>query len=201
MAPSKPLDHEECRKKVCIVCLRKSDKQISNSQIQELRAASDIFKNIQPWDQRVPTGICKVCSVDLSKIISGNAKTPLKFPTDFCYSKEVLIAPKTRSNAGDTACLCLICKIGRVKPIQPHPYYNVPFNKIIVKGRPITVEKKEPFLFDNNISIQDNLLKLKESEPKKSEQFAQQIIKEKEASPGGTKYLPQKEKLEKAVFL
>ena len=188
MAPTRPSDHEECRKKVCLICLRKSDRQLTDGQIQDLRNFSNVFKSIQPWDQRVPTGICLVCVTDLSKTISGDAKTPLKFPKDFCFSKDVSIVPKTRSNAGDTSCFCLICKIGKAKPIQPHPCYKVPFNKIFVKGRPVQVQK-ETFSFDNNISVQENLLKLEEAEPKKSEQFAHQILKEKEASPGGTKYL------------
>ena len=188
MPPTKILSHEECRKKVCLICLRKSDRPVKNSQIEDIKNCSKIFKTIQPWDERVPTGICWVCTKDLTKIVSSASNTELKFPKDFCYSKDVLILPNTRSNSGDEGCFCLICKIGRAKPIQPHPYYNVPFNKIFKTGRPVE-SKQEIFLFDNKISIQENLLKLKEAEPKKSEQFAQQVLKQKDASPGGTMYL------------
>ena len=107
--PDKPYDHEKCRGRVCLLCLRKSDRQVNSDEIEKIRKSSNLFKSIHPIDQRVPNGICKVCKKDLK-----NPNAALKIPKDFCFSKEVVITPKTRSNSGDTACSCLICRIGKL---------------------------------------------------------------------------------------
>ena len=191
--PTKPADHENCRGKVCLICLRKSDRQVNPDQIETIRNNSDMFKKVQPWDERVPKGICIGCVTDLSLLKNPKKPNPvLKIPNDFCFSKEVVVPPKTRSNSGDTACSCLICKIGKTKPILPHPYYNVPFNQIFKKGVKRKSEPKESFQFDNKLPIEENLKRLKVAEPKKAEQFAGQVLKEKESSPGGTKYFSQR---------
>ena len=213
MAPTKPADHENCRGKVCLICLRKSDRQVNPGQIETIRKHSDMFKTIQPFDHRIPTGICRVCVTDLSHINDPKKPNPvLKRPSDFCFSKEVVIPPKTRSNSGDYACSCLICKIGKANPVLVHPYYQVPFNKIFKKGAKRKSEPKEKFQFDNSLPYEENLKRFKIAEPKKAEQYAGQILKEKESSPGGTIYMSQrhgkpfpcslgkKQKIEKAVF-
>ena len=60
--PRKPLDHEAARAKVCLICLRKSDRKVKSDQIEQIKNSSNLFKNIQSWNQRVPTGICDVCA-------------------------------------------------------------------------------------------------------------------------------------------
>ena len=85
MAPTKPLDHEACRIKVCLICLRKSDLPVNSGQIEKIRNASSLFKSIQPFDKRVPSGICNVCRTDLSK------QNALKIPKDFSFEKEVVV--------------------------------------------------------------------------------------------------------------
>ena len=144
--PSNPTpisSHEVCRGKVCVVCLRKSDRPATNGQLEEIRASTILLKSIQPLDQRVPTGICNTCSKDLNKKIKGESGIKLKIPNEaFSYSKEVLILPNTRGNSGDEACACLICKIARANVLGIHPYYGVTFKNISNIGRPETVEKK-----------------------------------------------------------
>ena len=168
--PKKPADHETCRGKVCLICLRKSDRQVNPGQIETIRKHSDMFKTIQPFDHRIPTGICRVCVTDLSHFNDPKKPNPvLKRPSDFCFSKEVVIPPKTRSNSGDYACSCLICKIGKANPVLVHPYYQVPFNKIFKKGAKRIHEPKEKFLFDNSLPYEENLKRFKNAEPKKAE--------------------------------
>ena len=166
--PRKPLDQEAARAKVCLICLRKSDRKVNPEHIEQIKNSSNLFKNIQSWDQRVPTGICNVCVIDLKNVTdSKKSKDVLKIPKDFCFSKEVLVSPTTRSNSGDTACSCLICQIAKTKPIFPHPYYKVKDDKIFPKGAKRKSEEKPKFLFDNNLEYFENLKRFKQAEPKK----------------------------------
>ena len=195
--PTNPLDHERSRTKVCLICLRKAKRIISSNQLKGLKVFSNLLNSIRPEDKRVPNGICRTCSDDLNKNIKSESYVkPLKIPEKdgkpFCYSKEVLIAPRTRSCSGDTACSCLICQIAKANVItDPHPYYNVPFNEIIKLGAPKIYEEKEKFQWNYSLSTIENLEILKGIEPKKVDQFAGQHFKQKEASPGGSKYYSQ----------
>ena len=190
--PTSIKSHEVSRGKVCVVCLRKSDRPATDGYMEEIGSSTILLKSIQPLDQRVPTGICKTCALDLSKKIKGESGIKLKIPNEaFSYSKEVLILPNTRGNSGDEACACLICKIARANILGVHPYYGVTFKNISKIGRPQTVEKKAEFQFDDKDHINDKLMKLLKEDPKKAGQFAGQVIKSLPESPGGTKYLPQ----------
>ena len=105
--PTNPLDHERSRAKVCLVCLRKARLKISQNQLKGLKVFSNLLNSIRPEDKRVPNGICRTCSDDLYTNIKAESYVkPLKIPEKdgkpFCYSKEILIAPRTRSS-GDTA--------------------------------------------------------------------------------------------------
>ena len=179
MAPTKPADHENCRGKVCLICLRKSDRQVNPGQIETIRKHSDMFKTIEPFDQRVPTGICLACVKDLSYLKNPEKPNPvLKIPEGFCFSKEVVVPPKTRSNSGDTACSCLICQIGKYNnPFLPHPYYKVPLKEIFKKGAKRKYEPKEEFQWNNRLSVPDNLNRLQQINPRQAEQFAGQVIR------------------------
>ena len=142
--PTPISSHEVCRGKVCVVCLKKSDRPATPEHMKEIRTSTILLKSIQPLDQRVPTGICSTCVKDVSKRIKGESGIKLKIPNEnFSYTKEVLILPNTRGNSGDEACACLICKIARANVLGIHPYYGVTFKKISTIGRPQTVEKKE----------------------------------------------------------
>ena len=210
MAPTKPLDHETCRTKVCLICLRKSAGMVNSAQIEKIRKSSSLFKSIHPMDKRVPNGICEACRRDLNR-----ANPALKIPDGFSYSKDVVVPANTRQNSGDSAaCPCLICEIGKYnKPFLPHPYYKVPLKQIFKVGVKRKSEPEEKFQWNNNLSIHDNLNRLQEKNPRQIEQFAGQVIKKKESSPGGTKYFTQmfggkpfpvslgkKQKIEKALF-
>ena len=67
--PTPSLDHEASRSKVCVICLRKSSgKDACSEQIEIIKSSTNLFKSIQPWDPRVPKGLCKSCDADLMKI-------------------------------------------------------------------------------------------------------------------------------------
>ena len=178
MAPTKPLDHETCRSKVCLICLRKSDLPVNSDQIKKIRNHSNLFNSIQPFDRRVPTGICNGCRTDLNKL--DDPKRQLKIPEGFSFTKEVIIPANTRSNSGDSPCQCLICEIGKYKnPFLPHPYYKVPLKKIFKAGVKRKSEPKEEFKWNNRLSVPDNLNILQQVNPRQAEQFAGQVIKKK----------------------
>ena len=190
MTPTPTLDHEKCRSKVCLICLRKADGPVNSDQIKKIRNHSNLFNSIQPFDRRVPTGICNGCRTDLNKL--DDPKRQLKIPEGFSFTKEVLIPANTRSNSGDSPCQCLICEIGKYKnPFLPHPYYKVPLKKIFKAGVKRKSEPKEEFKWNNRLSVPDNLNILQQVNPRQAEQFAGQVIKKKESSPGGSKYLTQ----------
>ena len=177
MAPTKPLDHETCRSKVCLICLRKSDLPVNSDQIKKIRNNSNLFHSIQPFDRRVPTGICETCRRDLNHLgVRPNAA--LKIPENFSFTKEVLIPANTRSNSGDSPCPCLICEIGKYKnPLLPHPYYKVPLKKIFKAGVKRKSEPEEEFKWNNRLSVPENLNILQQVNPRQAEQFAGQVIK------------------------
>ena len=193
--PTPIKSHELCRDKVCVVCLRKADRVVSPSQITEIQASTKLFKSIHPSDERVPKGICNSCSIEVNKIIKGKTGITLKIPNEgFCYSKEVHILPNTRGNSGDDVCSCLICKIGRSKLFDIHPFYGVSFKNLSKKGvgRTPTLEKKEEFEYNKKLDLKTNLMIMKEKDPKLAGQFACEVIKSLPASSDGhTKYLPQ----------
>ena len=89
--------HQKAREKICVVCLRKSNKKLSPNQKKGLQNHSKIFNDISPEDPRVPSGICHDCRKILQLKIHGKGKDkPFKIPQGFSFHANVII-PKTRS--------------------------------------------------------------------------------------------------------
>ena len=78
--------YEFARKKICVVCLRRSKKKLSQNYINGLKEHSKIFETLSAEDPRVPTGICDGCHTTLTLKMNGKGKDRLlKFPLNFDY--------------------------------------------------------------------------------------------------------------------
>ena len=104
--------HEASRRKVCIICLKRSDQQLTSSQIEGLKKFTGIFDSILHDDLRVPTGICKRCKTTLEVKKKGSDRV-FAFPEGFSFVNNVII-PKTRS-AEANFCNCILCTLAKQK--------------------------------------------------------------------------------------
>ena len=121
MSPTKEkgvAGHIASRAKICVVCLKKKDRPLTEALIEGLKKFTTIFESISPEDLRVPTGICGSCkSVLQSKIqASKEGKSndrEFKIPEGFTFSSHIIL-PRTRSDEA-TFCNCLLCQISSKK--------------------------------------------------------------------------------------
>ena len=85
--------HNISRAKICIVCFKRSNKNVSANQLKGLKEHSSILDSISPEDSRVPTGICHGCSTTLQLKINGKAKDQeFKVPTGFSFQTNVIVS-------------------------------------------------------------------------------------------------------------
>ena len=71
-------DHDNCRRTVCVICMKKSDREISKHFISEIHCL--ILSDVNFQDERVPLGICVTCRwaeqvASSSSSISGRNKS------------------------------------------------------------------------------------------------------------------------------
>ena len=104
------MTHDKARQLVCAVCTNMwGNKAIRNVSVQE---EGLIQQNIlQVYDSRnmfYPSGICKRCIYDLSKINNGE-EVQLKLPDNYLCQ----IGRHTRSS-GDEPCMCRWCSLARL---------------------------------------------------------------------------------------
>ena len=72
--PNASKTHDECRKSVCVVCMKKSDGELT------VAAKEKILQFIEPDldfnDDRVPLGICVNCRFQLGELDGSMKKVP-----------------------------------------------------------------------------------------------------------------------------
>ena len=185
--PNNPKTHEECRRTVCFLCMKKCDRQVTEFMKERIKA---LFKQeIDFNDPKVPSGICNSCRTNLQKRDSGQINAELPQLYDF---QAIKIVRRT------TDCSCLICQIGRSKFNHTHPSVSsVPSSSqqsssqtqdrlcslcltVIRKGFPHQCTKAAKF---------DNLKKIVQTDSRAGEKLAASVIEQKVASPKGTKRL------------
>ena len=106
--------HAASRGKICIVCLKKSDRSLTPNHIEGLRTCTTIFESITPEDLRVPTGICNTCKSILNAKMQTSKKGKtndrvFKIPQGFTFALHVIL-PRTRSEEA-SFCNCLLCQV------------------------------------------------------------------------------------------
>ena len=124
------LGHEELRKIVCICCMRKGDRCISQTALTRLKVY--FISNLDLSDSRFPCGICNTCRRILQKLEDGNYGQDLPEVFDF---STIQVKRVTKSSP---VCDCLLCTIAKAKKPSDHPLLIG--NR--AKGRPVTKEQE-----------------------------------------------------------
>ena len=130
--PHTAKNHIQNRKKVCILCMKKTRKTmrtVSELVVCQLRAHVVGLENYNPDDPQLPEAICGTCRIYLAKTANG-IKDSTCLP--YLINYEAMIVS---FNKNSTECICLICQIARKK---------VPQEKICLK-RPVK-DKRRPKL-------------------------------------------------------
>ena len=110
--PSKVRTHEDCRKTVCFLCMRKCDRELADLMI--VRVLKLVKSDLKFEDER---GICNTCHILLQKRDNGDLNSPLPPLYNF---DSIVIKPLSRTA---NRCECLICQISRLNLNQQHPIF------------------------------------------------------------------------------
>lgn len=103
--------HEENRKKICLYCTKKVNKQkfnINESLLDKVKR--NVLAEYDPTDQKYPTILCSTCRYWIDKMEKGERA---KERPVFDY-KNMNMPLNTRSNK-DEPCNCMICSTARQK--------------------------------------------------------------------------------------
>ena len=112
--PTSCKTHEECRKTVCFLCMKKCDRELTEFMIS--RVQKILGQRLDFDDERLPKGVCTNCRVKLGKKDAGD--TTVSVPALYNFNT-IIINPLTRTS---TLCGCLICHIGKSRPLtEKHP--------------------------------------------------------------------------------
>ena len=104
--------HDDCRRTVCVICMKKSDREISKYFISVIHCLISSDVNFQ--DERVPLRICVTCRCKLKKL--GDGANALKAIQLYSFDS-IVVKPLTRLT---TCCDCIICQIAKVKDKEKH---------------------------------------------------------------------------------
>ena len=195
--------HCQNQKKVCLVCLRKSDREITE---HGKNLVKQCFKvDLDFSDNRTPLGLCSTYRL----MMTPGDKYTLKQTTLYDF-QTIFVLPFLRTSPH--SCYCLLCKIARSKHQNPSHCSPLGEKK---KGRPkssnfpckpflkaspspkkicpscLSVVAKGKSHKCNLYTQSQNLLVISEQCSSSAEKVACSIIKQKEASPKGTKRLSQ----------
>ena len=111
--PTFKSNHNENRKKVCLMCFEKggaSCREIVEGGVVHQSINTYFIENLDPCNGRFPTGICSRCRKLLTQIKNGE-KTSNDLFEPYNFSSIVII--KETRNTPD--CQCKICAIARQK--------------------------------------------------------------------------------------
>jgi hypothetical protein len=196
MPPAK--NHEENRKSVCCVCMKKSNDVLTKTVIERIQKYFQ--QDIDFKDSRVPSGICTACRMNLATVSNEGLE---KSATPLYNFSSIILPIFLRSSP--SSCTCTICKIARSFPTNNlgnlHPL-SVEKKK---RGRPGTLTKspEEPQPPPQKTcprclsvvgpgkshictpsTLNKNIKTFVEEFPKGAEKIASAVIKSKEKSPG-----------------
>ena len=179
--PNQAKNHEDCRKTVCLLCMRKAGREVTEFLMQKLISAYET--NFDFDDSRVPCGLCDACRTTVRRKEEGK---DVVLPPLFDFS-----TIRVRKETRDHQCNCLICQIGHSKlnerspldvsqacqSLPPPPKRCTSCLSIVGRGIPHHC---------NQYTYRENLRQLAMEEQQAAEQIASQVLSTKEATPGGS---------------
>nr|XP_047146312.1 uncharacterized protein LOC124819137 [Hydra vulgaris] len=169
--PTFAKNHEECRKSVCVICMKKGDQELTEN--FKAKILQQIQKEINFNDDRVPLATCISCRSHIGKLCDGKTNV---VPQIYDF-ESISIKPLTRFS---TVCECLICKIAKLKGKERHPLSKC--LSVIGRGLPH---------YCTPGTRHENLRRMAASDPIGAEQVAATVLGSKSASPHGTIRLSQ----------
>ena len=99
------MNHAKCRKKICLTCFRKCEKNLESAQPLLLqRIHEHVIEDLNINDQKVPIGFCDACRIRLKDIATKRRKGK-KFDLTRLKNYLAIADPK------DDNCVCDLCKI------------------------------------------------------------------------------------------
>ena len=107
------LTHDQCRRKVCIICMQKcKGVQIISPSVQIL--IDDHFLTGLSWrlDSRLPNVMCIDCRM---KLVGKSQGKNVEMPPFFDYSK--ILRPQTRLLLASCVHNCAVCEIAAARPV------------------------------------------------------------------------------------
>ena len=93
-------DHEQNRKPVCVLCLKKANRKLSDLNKEKINSV--LQTSIHFYDSRVPTGIYESCMSTLRRASEGQKEN---FSPLFDFMKITL----TITTRESSTCECFIC--------------------------------------------------------------------------------------------
>ena len=96
--PSK-LDHNECREKVCVICIRKASRILSETEAEFIQ--NHLRENYKLNDPDFPCGLCAGCRI---KLYAKMKDTSLTIPVES-------FIPDRSIQLRSAECQCLICVV------------------------------------------------------------------------------------------
>ena len=198
------LGHEELRRHVCVMCMRKADQSLSGMVLERVKKI--FVSNLDLNDSRLPSGICATCRNLLQKISLGGSSK--KVPDVFDFSS-IHVRKVTKSNP---VCDCLICSIAKCKGSWDHPlskgkrergrpaseggedssFLGAPPTPVKICPSCLTLPKPGHPHQCKPSTRRENLLVLAKADPVGAQMIASEVVRESPASPGGTIRLAQK---------
>ena len=110
------MKHEDARKRVCILCFRKTGQHEcleSATQLVRDRIHEHAISNVDLSDSRVPTGLCSSCKAKL-----GNVQTQGRKPTFDLELLNTYLSEQKRISPRRATCECVVCDIGNANGFQ-----------------------------------------------------------------------------------
>ena len=110
-------NHTQCRKAVCIICLRKADREATTNQLEKITTHTNRLQcSSNQSDEIFPTGLCTTCRLTVVNELPG---CPLpQVPNFRSFAQDVVISYNDQGK-----CQCLLCRIATSGGREYHPLY------------------------------------------------------------------------------
>ena len=123
--------HEECRRAVCFLCLRKGDGRGISKSMEDFILKKSICNDFLFDRPYLPGGSCSTCRNHVANFFKNGKPVTLHSSNDYIgIANELRNLPvETRNPASKLNCHCQICQIARSKGVEPKEADNHSFSK------------------------------------------------------------------------